>query len=188
MIQELFTKRVLVFGCGNSLFGDDGFGPAVIDHLTKHYRLPEFVCAMDAGTSIRDFLFDLILAPVKPSQIIIFDAVVIPHRRPGELFELSLDKIPINKTGDFSLHQFPSVNLLWEMNNLADVDVKVMAVQAAIIPDMVQPGLSPEVHEAIEPACRWLLDQFNKKEAKNPEPASIGNRERMKSEMWEHNI
>jgi len=164
MIQELFTKPVLIFGCGNPLFGDDGFGPAVVEHLMIHYSLPEFVLAVDAGTSIRDLLFDLLLAPVKPSRIHIVDAVCLPDRQPGQLFEPDLDEIPISKVSDFSLHQFPSVNLLREMNSLPLVHVQVLAVQAGHIPDFVQPGLSPEVHKAVEPACKWLLSQIGRAE------------------------
>ena len=57
MIKDLFEKSVLIFGCGNILWGDDGFGPAVIQRLKEHYRLPGNVLAMDVGTSIRDILF-----------------------------------------------------------------------------------------------------------------------------------
>ncbi len=35
MYQALLQKKILVFGCGNPLMGDDGFGPAVIEHITK---------------------------------------------------------------------------------------------------------------------------------------------------------
>ena len=31
--MEMFEKRVLIFGCGSILWGDDGFGPAVIECL-----------------------------------------------------------------------------------------------------------------------------------------------------------
>lgn len=173
MIQELHTKPVLVFGCGNPLFGDDGFGPAVVEHLLMHYRLPEIVLAVDAGTGVRDLLFDLLLAPVKPAQVHIIDAVSLPDRRPGQLFKLELDNIPISKASDFSLHQFPSVNLLWEMNSLTPINVQVLAVQAGHIPDFVQPGLSPEVQAAVEPACKRLLYQIG--------GAEFGKREGTKS-------
>ena len=58
----IFEKSILIFGCGNILWGDDGFGPAVIAHLKEHYLLPDDVLALDVGTSIRDILFDLILS------------------------------------------------------------------------------------------------------------------------------
>ncbi len=74
-IQDLFTKPVLIFGCGNVLIGDDGFGPAVIDHLLANFDLPGGVAAFDVGTSARELLFDLVLMPDKPKVIFIVDAV-----------------------------------------------------------------------------------------------------------------
>lgn len=32
-VPKCYKKSVLVLGCGNILFGDDGFGPAVVEHL-----------------------------------------------------------------------------------------------------------------------------------------------------------
>lgn len=160
MIEELFSKPILIFGCGNVLFGDDGFGPQVIDYLQHHHTLPEHVLALDAGTSIRNLLFDLLLTPEKPSHIFIIDAVSQPDRPPGELFELPLHEVPDCKTNDFSLHQFPSVNLLQELRDTAFVDVRVLAVQAKTIPPRVQPGLSAEVEAAVPEACRWLLQHI----------------------------
>ena len=159
MMQSMISKRILIFGCGNLLFGDDGFGPAVIKHLLAQHTLPDCAAAVDAGTAIRDFLFDLLLSPVKPEEIYIVDAVSVPNRNPGELFEMELDMIPFPKATDFSLHQFPSVNLLSEINTLTRV--KVLAVQAEHIPEFVQPGLSPKVRSAVEPACSWLLTRIN---------------------------
>jgi coenzyme F420 hydrogenase subunit delta len=158
-MQLLNSKRILIFGCGNPLFGDDGFGPAVIEHLLSHNPLPECTAALDAGTGIRDFLFDLLLSPIKPEEIYVVDAVSLSDRVPGELFELRLHNIPIPKATDFSLHQFPSVNLLAEINTLTRVTV--LAVQAEHIPEFVQPGLSVKVRSAIEPACAWLLSRIN---------------------------
>ena len=31
----------VIFGCGNLIMGDDGFGPAVIEELKENYQLPE---------------------------------------------------------------------------------------------------------------------------------------------------
>lgn len=163
MIREMFEKEILVFGCGNILMGDDGFGPAVIDHLNDNYDLPGHVMAEDIGTSIGDFLFDLILSPEKPKQIYILDAVSQPGREPGELFDLDLASIPDNKVGDFCMHQFPSVNLLMELRE-AGIEVHVLAIQIKAFPETVQPGLSPEVRNAVPKACERLLqyiDNYN---------------------------
>jgi len=155
-----YIKPIQIFGCGNTLLGDDGFGPVVIEHLLSHYQLPESVAAIDAGTSIRDFLFDFLLSPSKPDQIYIVDAASLPDRTPGELFELTLDQIPAVKACDFSLHQFPSVNLLSELVSNTNISIHILVVQIMGIPEFVQPGLSPDIQKAVDPACRWLLSRL----------------------------
>ena len=86
---ECFGKQIMAFGCGNILLGDDGFGPAVVEHLEKNHPVPDNACVVNIGTSIREILFDLILTPTKPKKIIIIDAVDHSNqgRKPGEIFE-----------------------------------------------------------------------------------------------------
>ena len=118
-IPEMYRKRVLVLGCGNILFGDDGFGPEVVAHLEVHHTIPEDVCVADAGTSARKILFPILLDEQRPEHIIIVDAVDA-GRRPGEIFEISVEDIPENKIDDFSLHQLPTSNLLRELKELCN--------------------------------------------------------------------
>ncbi len=157
MLSEIFEKSVLIFGCGNILWGDDGFGPAVIQRLKDHYRLPGHVLAMDVGTSIRDILFDLVLSDRKPKKIFIVDAVEYPDRKPGEVFEIPVEGIPDKKASDFSLHQFPTVNMLSELQEHSHIDIKIIVAQTEIIPDEVKPGLSPAMAAAIDTACERLM-------------------------------
>jgi coenzyme F420 hydrogenase subunit delta len=157
MISKLFEKSVLIFGCGSILWGDDGFGPAVIQRLTEHYDLPDEVLALDVGTSIRDILFDLVLSDRKPQKIFIVDAVDYPDRRPGEVFEIPVEGIPAQKTSDFSLHQFPTVNMLQELKEHSPMDIKIIVTQIDTIPEEVKPGLSPAVTNAVDAACRTLM-------------------------------
>lgn len=157
MIGELFEKSILVFGCGNILLGDDGFGPAVVNYLKENYSLPADALIIDVGTSIRSILFDLILSTKKPQKIIIVDAVDRPDRRPGEVFEIAVEQIPENKTFNFSLHQFPTVNLLEELRNHTGIEVKIIVAQTEEIPDIVKPGLSKAMQGAIVEACQRIL-------------------------------
>ena len=155
--MQLFDKSTLIFGCGNILFGDDGFGPAVINHLRDNYVLPEDVLAMDMGTSIRNTLFDLSLSEKKPQKIIIVDAVEQQGRRPGEVFEIPVEGIPEKKTADFSLHQFPTVNILQELKDRTRIDVVVLVAQAEVVPDAIKPGLSETMQAAVIEACERLM-------------------------------
>ncbi len=155
--MSIFEKSVLIFGCGNILWGDDGFGPAVIEHLNQHYSLPDDVLARDVGTSIRDTLFDLILSERKPKLLIIVDAVDHPDRRPGEVFEIPVEGIPENKVSDFSLHQFPTVNMLQEIKEKSGMQVKIIVARTESIPEEVQPGLSESIRRAVPIACEQIM-------------------------------
>ncbi len=90
MLKPVAEYDCLVLGCGNPLIGDDGFGPAVIQHLEKYYLLPDSVAAIDCGTSIRDILFDLLLSPQKPRKMIVIDVTDSPDLVPGEIREIDI--------------------------------------------------------------------------------------------------
>jgi coenzyme F420 hydrogenase subunit delta len=152
-------KEILITGCGNKLFGDDGFGPEVVEYLTKHYSVPENVCLMDVGTGIRKILFTLTLSEPRPEVIVIIDAVD-KGRKPGEIFEISLDEVPEEKIDDFSIHQVPSSNLLKELQDLCSVNVRVMTCQTQTIPEEIQPGLSEPVKKAVPLMAQKIADEF----------------------------
>jgi len=162
MTSQMFEKRVLIFGCGNLLWGDDGFGPAVVQRLKETHPLPPDVLALDVGTSIREILFDLALSETKPQKLIIVDAVDYPERRPGEVFEIPVEGIPAAKTADFSLHQFPTVNLLQEIKDHTGIHIKIIVGQVQEIPEEVKPGLSDTLQGAVAAACERIMAEMSK--------------------------
>ena len=155
METNWYDKSILILGCGNILIGDDGFGPTVTRYLRENFTIPSDVCVFDAGTSVREILFDTILSDKKPAKIIVVDAMDC-GREPGELFWLDIDGIPEVKLDDFSMHQIPTSNLLRELRDLCDIEVIVMACQTASATDHVKPGLSAPVQKAVEDAARIL--------------------------------
>ena len=161
MEPDWYDKSILILGCGNILIGDDGFGPAVTQHLRENFTIPADVCVFDAGTSVREILFDAILSEKKPSKIIVVDAVDC-GREPGELFRLDIDGIPEVKLDDFSMHQIPTSNLLRELQDLCGIEVVVMACQVSCSTDHVDPGLSTPVKKAVEDAARVLAREHLK--------------------------
>ncbi len=157
-LPDFCTKRVLILGCGNRLFGDDGFGPAVIDDLSKLYDVPEDVYVMDVGTGVRKILFTLYLSSTLPEQIVIVDAVD-KGRTPGEVFEIPLEDIPFQKTDDFSLHQAPSSNLAKELKDKG-VNVRVIACQVESIPPHIQSGLSESISTSVRDASELISRDY----------------------------
>lgn len=161
MIKLIQSSKTLIFGCGNPLFGDDGFGPEVIDYLDKHHIPPAATAWIDVGTSIREILFDIILSEKKPERIIIVDSIDSSGREPGEIFEIDVDEINPKKISDYSLHQFPTTNMLKELKEETDIDIKMFVAQIELIPDEVATGISSKVQGAIPKICQKIIDIIN---------------------------
>jgi len=158
-IPEYYQKSTLILGCGNTLFGDDGFGPAVIDYLEKHYKRPEDVSILDVGTGAREILFNIVLAEKKPKRIIVIDALDC-QREPGDIFTVPVENLPEKKIDDFSLHQLPTSNLLKEMRDLCHVEVVVLAAQPESIPETVQSGLSKKLQDAVPKVGKYIAKNY----------------------------
>jgi len=158
MGHEWYDKSVLVLGCGNILIGDDGFGPAVAQHLQSDFEVPADVCVFDAGTSVREILFDTVLSEKKPSKIVIVDAMDCA-REPGELFMLDIDSLPKVKIDDFSMHQIPTSNLLRELRDHCGIEIIVIGCQVVNTCNSVNPGLSKPVEAAVKPAAESIANE-----------------------------
>ena len=151
-------NSTVIFGCGNTLMGDDGFGPAVVEKLNSDSALPKSVEAIDAMTGVREYLFDYLLSEEgRPDHIIILDAVDFEGKAPGEIFCIESSSIPAKKIHDFSLHQFPTVNLLQELETHTSIRVTILAAQAEYIPTEIEPGLTESMKSAVTRACEQIL-------------------------------
>lgn len=153
------TKPVVVLGCGNVLFGDDGFGPAVAERLGRSGALPAWATVIDAGTAVREILFDMVLSERRPVVVVVVDAMDA-GREPGEVFEVPLERIPAVKVSEFSPHQAPTSNLLRELEDSCGVEVVVVACQAGSPSREMRMGLSPEMEGAADRAARVIEDRF----------------------------
>jgi len=158
-VPECYQKSTLILGCGNTLFGDDGFGPAVINYLEKHFQIPDDVCVLDVGTGAREILVNIALAEKKPKRIIVVDALDC-QRAPGEIFTMPVEDLPERKIDDFSVHQLPTSNLLKELRDLCHVEVILLAVQPECIPETVKPGLSKKLQDAVPKVCKYIVKNY----------------------------
>jgi coenzyme F420 hydrogenase subunit delta len=150
--------QTLVLGCGNELFGDDGFGPTVARELRARPDLPQSLVVLDAGTGARQVLFDVALSPVRPRRITVVDAVDM-GREPGDVWTIRAEELPQIKCDDFSMHQLPTSNLLRELAAVAGVQVTCVVAQAARVPSEVEPGLSAAMQDAVRRAARMILEE-----------------------------
>ncbi len=159
VVPDFCAKPVLILGCGNLFFGDDGFGCALAEYLQTHFAVPGSVCLLDAGTGVRKLLFTLCLSPVRPSRLLIVDAADL-GRTPGEWFEIDPADIPAVKLDDFSMHQLPTSNLLRELQQETGVEVRVLVCQTGPLPEEVCPGLSAPVQRAVPRAAEWVAREY----------------------------
>ena len=65
--------------------------------------------------------------------------------------------IPAKKIHDFSLHQFPTVNLLHELEEHTGINVTIIAAQIEYIPAEIEPGLSEPMTTAVSKACEMIM-------------------------------
>jgi len=153
---ETKYKDVVVLGCGNILFGDDGFGPNVAEYLENACRIPGHVSVINAGTGVREMLFDLVISEQRPKKIIVIDAIDA-NRVPGEVFKIPLEEMPEHKTDDFSIHHMPTTNMLKELRDFCNVEVIVIVAQIESVPEGVKPGLTKSLTDAITVAAEEVL-------------------------------
>jgi coenzyme F420 hydrogenase subunit delta len=78
-----------------------------------------------------------------------------------------MKNLPANKISDFSLHLFPSTNLLKELKEKMLIDVIILACQVERIPNAVSPGLSNGVKQALPEASKKALKLAEKAPKKN---------------------
>ncbi|MFQ5421624.1 MAG: hydrogenase maturation protease, partial [Anaerolineae bacterium] len=158
-LPSFCTARVLILGVGNVLFGDDAFGPEVADYILRHYQIPDDMYVMDVGTGVRKLLFTLTLSEKHPEEIIVVDAVDWGQDL-GQVSEISASDLPVTKIDDFSLHQVPTSNMLHELQERCGVKVSVIACDVAVMPGMIQPGMSDVVRTAVVTAAKMLAERY----------------------------
>ncbi len=158
ILPDHCAKDVVVLCCGNVLRGDDGFGPAVAARLNAG-PIPEWAAVIDAGTGVRELLFDMILSDRRPRLVVVVDAVEL-DREPGSVFEIALERIPPVEVSEFSIHQAPTSNLLRQLEEAGAVRVVVIACQVAALPEEMTDEMSPTVEAAIGRAAKTIADRF----------------------------
>ena len=149
----------MILGVGNILFGDDGFGPEVVNYLARRYLIPDDVYVMDVGTGARKLLFTITLSEARPGEIVIVDAVDW-GQGDGRVFDIPIEALPTAKVDDFSLHQVPTSNMLRELQDGLGVNIRVVACDVGVIPQMIEPGLSPGVRQAVVIATQQLAARY----------------------------
>jgi len=160
MDDEERRYDTIILGSGNILFGDDGFGPAVVDHLLRNFDLPGTALALDVGTGIQEILFDILLSENPPRKILVVD-VLDQQAPPGKLFWLKPDALQKRGNGIFSLHLPPAPEMLKELEKKG-IEVWVLCCQPGEISQTMRIGLSPIMAQAVLKACDKIYKILNR--------------------------
>jgi coenzyme F420 hydrogenase subunit delta len=150
-----YDAEVLVIGCGNVLFKDDGFGPAAINKLEEQLEerpLPSNTMTIDAGTSAPHYIFSLPNPMWK--KIIILDIADFGGK-PGDIKILSKEDVPQGK------YQDPhSVSVADPLDELGEVEIVIIACQPEKVSSpFVEYGVSDSVAEAIPKALDIVYEE-----------------------------
>lgn len=146
--EEVRSTRILVAGVGNTLRGDDGFGPAVTELLG---HLPAGAEVIETGTGGLALLQELM---VGCNGLVIIDACD-RGAEPGTVFVLEPEVSPGVHVPDVHLANPDRVlSMAKTMGYLPD-RVRIIGCQPLDIEEMCQ-GLSPVVQRALPYAVKKI--------------------------------
>jgi len=148
----MLYPEIVIAGCGNPLFADDGFGPAVIEEMEK-LSLPDNVMIVDAGLGGPHFIFTL-LDPEVTKKLVIVD-IADYGAEPGSITKLRVEDLPPGAYRDAH-----SWDLSEPLQRIKDrVDITIVGVQPArVTAPEFEEGLSEKLQEAIPKTIRVILE------------------------------
>jgi coenzyme F420 hydrogenase subunit delta len=148
----MLFPEIVIAGCGNPLFADDGFGPAVIEEMQK-LELPDNVAIIDAGLGGPHFIFTL-LDPAVTRKLIIVD-IADYGAEPGSVTKLRVEDLPPGAYRD--AHSWDLAEPLQRIKD--QIEITIIGCQPA---KMTAPefelGLSDEVQNAIPKTIQVILE------------------------------
>lgn len=148
---------IAVYGLGNVLLHDDGFGPSAVRRLASRWAFPDDAQILDLGTPGLDLPMHLV-----DLDAVIFVDTVSAAGSPGEI--LVLDKAAILEGGIRGRRQTTHEAGVREAILTADLlgrgteDVTLIGAIPACLDSGA--GLSPAVHAALGPACERVLEEL----------------------------
>jgi coenzyme F420 hydrogenase subunit delta len=150
----MLYPEIVIAGCGNPLFADDGFGPAVVEELQK-YSLPDNIGVVDAGLGGPHFIFTL-LNPEETKRLIIVDIADF-GAEPGTIAKFRIEDLPPGSYRDAH-----SWDLTEPLERIKDqIDITVIGCQQKYVSDPeMEIGISDEVSKAIPKTVQIVLDMI----------------------------
>ncbi|HVP96834.1 coenzyme F420-reducing hydrogenase, FrhD protein [Methanoregula sp.] len=151
----MMHSEIVIVGCGNPLFGDDGFGPAVIEEMEK-LTLPDNVTIQDGGAGAPHFIFNF-LNPEVTKKLIVVDIADF-NAKPGSISKISGKDL---RPGAYiDPHSWDGVDQLCRIRDQIDTTVVLCQPAKAIKKGDadVEMELSDDVRNAIPKAIKVILE------------------------------
>lgn len=150
--------QVLIYGAGNLILSDEGFGVHFVRHMEEVYRIPENVELYDGGTLgiMVHFKFE------EADRVFLVD-VVQAEGEPGDIFryereDIMLKNIPVK----MSPHQIglQEMLLISEMRDAPKPDLTFFGIVAGSL----EPGdqLTPPLQAGLEKVAKLVIEELNK--------------------------
>lgn len=150
----MLYSEIVIAGCGNPLFADDGFGPAIIEEMQK-LQLPDNVTIIDAGLGGPHFIFTM-LDPEVTKKLIIVDIADF-GAKPGQITKLRPEDLPPGAYKD--AHSWDLTEPLQRIKD--QIEITVIGVQPArVTAPEFEIGLSDELQKAMPKAIRVILEMI----------------------------
>jgi coenzyme F420 hydrogenase subunit delta len=150
----MLYPEIVIVGCGNPLFADDGFGPAVAEEMQK-LSLPDNVKVEDGGLGAPHFIFTL-LDPEVTKRLIIVDIADF-GAEPGTIAKFRVEDLPPGSYRD--AHSWDLTEPLERIKDQIDITVIGCQPKRVTDPEM-EIGISDEVLKAIPKTVQIVLDMI----------------------------
>jgi hydrogenase maturation protease len=148
--------KTLIFGAGNLLLSDEGFGVHAIRHLEENYIFPDAVELYDGGT-----LGIMVTHKLEEADRVYVLDVVDTAGNPGDLYrfdkdDIMLDRLPLK----LSPHQIgiQEVLFLTEMRGTCPKEVSILGV----IPGSLDAGceLTQPLRDKVSEVARLVVGEL----------------------------
>jgi coenzyme F420 hydrogenase subunit delta len=148
----MLYPEIVVAGCGNPLFADDGFGPGVVEELKK-IPLPDRIKVVDAGLGGPHFIFTLLDEEITKKLIIIDIADF--GAEPGTIRMFRVEDLPAGSYRD--AHSWDLTEPLQRLKDGIDITIVGCQPKRVTAPEF-EIGLTDEIQNAIPRTVRCVLE------------------------------
>jgi coenzyme F420 hydrogenase subunit delta len=151
-----YNHENLIIGCGNTLYGDDGFGPEVIRYIKENnIKFPGDTCIIDGATSAPHYIFTL--PQEKWKNIIIIDIASL-NEKSGTIKVLDLDQIR-EEDRYMDVHGLSATYPLHDLKD--EINIKLIVIQPENVPMEMKMGLSKVLEDNIPQTVNKTIETLN---------------------------